>query len=99
MFTLRLRGAKGLVAKVIASDGEGWEHVSVSFPGRVPTWQEMCQAKDIFWNAEDRVVQYHPPESEYINDHPFVLHLWRPIDQDLPAPPMILVGLGDPARR
>ena len=60
-----------------ASDGMGWEHVSVSRPDRCPTWEEMCFIKSLFWDSEDRVVQFHPPESEYINDHPYVLHLWR----------------------
>jgi len=28
--------------RVIASDGIGWEHVSVSVPNRTPPWREMC---------------------------------------------------------
>ncbi len=35
-------------AHVIASDGAGWEHVSVSFENRTPTWDEMCQIKALF---------------------------------------------------
>lgn len=77
----------------IASDGLGWEHVSVSVHNRCPTWQEMCFIKSIFWDETDPVVQYHPPKSEYINNHPFCLHLWRPIEQSLPMPPSILVGV------
>ena len=84
---------QGYELVIVASDGEGWEHVSVSCEDRIPTWQEMCFIKDMFWEPEDCVVQYHPPASEYINNHPFVLHLWRPIGQDLPRPPSILVGI------
>lgn len=85
--------------RVVASDGLGWEHVSVSLPvHRVPTWDEMCYAKSVFWDEEDCVIQYHPPKSEYINDHPFVLHLWRPVGRDLERPPSILVGDGIPIR-
>lgn len=34
--------------RVIASDGQGWEHVSVSLPNRCPNWREMCFIKDVF---------------------------------------------------
>ena len=82
------------VAIVIASDGIGWEHVSVSFPDKkMPTWEVMCKIKDIFWDEEDLVVQYHPPKSEHINNHPGCLHLWRPTGQQMPSPPNLAVGL------
>lgn len=86
------RGKKPVLLHVIASDGYGWEHVSVSLPHRTPTWDEMCFIKDVFWDETDMVVQYHPPKSEYINCHPYCLHLWRPIGQVIPAPESILVG-------
>ena len=91
---------------VIASSGEleaaeGWEHVSVRAEKVIdkriiqmlPTWNEMNFIKDMFWDVEDRVVQYHPPKSEYVNQHPFVLHLWRNSGQEIIAPPSILVGI------
>lgn len=80
---------------VIASDGEGWEHVSVTVQDakRCPTWEEMCRVKEAFWDAEDCVVQFHPPKSEHINNHPYCLHLWRPIGHDIPTPPTIMVGI------
>jgi len=43
--------------------------------------------------ASDCVVQYHPPRSEYVNNHPFCLHLWRPAGLDLPLPPAWMVGI------
>lgn len=78
---------------VLASNGAGWEHVSVSLPDRCPTWGEMCKIKDLFWGEEDSVIQYHPAKSDYINNHDFCLHLWRPINELLPCPPPELVGL------
>lgn len=82
---------------VVASNGGGWEHVSVS-PCNLkrqscPTWDEMCAIKDMFFGPEERVVQYHPPESEYVNQHPYCLHLWRPTKTVLPYPPSIFVGI------
>lgn len=41
------------------------------------------------------LIQYHPRESEYVNCHPNVLHLWRTRSQAIPTPPPILVGPDD----
>ena len=79
---------------IIAADGEGWEHVSVSLSNRCPNWKEMCFIKDLFWDEEDLVIQYHPPKSQYINNYINCLHLWKPINFEIPLPPSILVGLG-----
>ena len=78
----------------------GWEHVSVSARwgpdfkrAALPTWGEMCYAKETFWTSpEDVAIQVHPAKSQYVNQHQFTLHLWRPIHDVLPLPPMILVG-------
>jgi hypothetical protein len=78
---------------IIASDGEGWEHVSISLRRRAPYWHEMEFFKRMFWDAEDCVIQYHPPKSEYVNNHPFCLHLWRKIGQEFELPPSQLVGI------
>ena len=78
---------------VIVSDGEGWEHVSVSLPNRTPNWNEMCFIKSLFWNEEDCVVQFHPPKSEYVNNHSNCLHLWKPQGKQIKTPPSILVGI------
>ncbi len=79
--------------RVIASDGGDWEHVSISLRHRIPNWGEMCFIKNLFWDEEDCIVQYHPPKSEYINNHPNVLHLWKPVKEKIPLPPSIMVGI------
>jgi hypothetical protein len=41
-----------------------WEHVSVSLVDAVsdcPSWSEMCDVKNAFWDASECVVQFHPP--------------------------------------
>ena len=78
---------------IIASWGARWDHVSMSLRDRCPTWEEMCWAKDLFWNENETVVQYHPAKEHYINNHPFCLHLWKPQKQTLILPPDILIGL------
>lgn len=81
-------------AKVVISQDPIWEHVSVSLSNRRnPNWKEMCAIKSIFWDPNDCIVQFHPPESEYINNHPHCLHLWRSVRDDFPQPPAIMVGL------
>lgn len=77
---------------VIASDGMGWEHVSVSLQSRIPTWSEMCAIKAMFWDKEDCVIQYHPADADYVNVHEFCLHLWRPTDVEIPTPPTYMIG-------
>lgn len=70
----------------------GWEHVSVSLPNRTPTWDEMARVKDLFFDAEETVIQFHPARSHYVNVHPFCLHMWRPLDWHVLLPPRDLVG-------
>lgn len=69
----------------------GWEHVSVSrSDGKVPTWEDMCFAKDLFWDDEEAVVQFHPEKSKYVNYHPGVLHLWRYLGGHATPPTQLL---------
>lgn len=93
---------KGIYLECIASDADDkirFEHVSVKASSKdfrvtdIPQWEEMCFIKSLFWDDEDIVMQLHPKKSEYINQHPHVLHLWRPVDKEIPAPPTIAVGI------
>lgn len=88
--------------RVIVSDGTGWdqermggtvwERVSASYPNRYPTWPEMSAVKDWFWEPEEWVVQFHPAERVHVNQHPYTLHLWRPIGIEIPTPPVVTGG-------
>ena len=84
--------------QVIASAGDEaigvpWEHVSVSLKNSdlCPTWDEMCLVKSLFWEPSECVVQFHPPEADYVNTHPGCLYLWRPTDREIPTPPNFCV--------
>lgn len=95
----------GWMLALICSDGEGWEHVSVhAYRGqnktvqmRTPQWEEMTFVKDLCWDGEDVVMQLHPRRSQYVNNHPHVLHLWRPLTAVIPEPPALLVGVLTPS--
>ena len=80
---------------VIWSNGGGWEHVSVAPYKRshTPTWDEMCRLKDVFFHDDEVVVQFHPAKSDYVNNVPNCLHLWRPLNEVMPTPPSIMVGV------
>lgn len=83
---------------VISDDGikTGWEHVSFKLVRksrkrlmvveRTPTWSEVCEVKDIFWQEDECVMQIHPPKQFYVNTHPYVLHLWKPLHENIPQP-------------
>ena len=83
---------------VLVSSSLGWDHVSVSIRAkdgtpvaRCPRWDEMCFIKEKFFEDTEYVCQYHPSKNQYVNNHPYVLHLWRPTDVPLPVPPSFMV--------
>ena len=80
-----------LAPRVVWSFGGGWDHVSVSFMNRCPTWDEMCKVKDVFFRDDECCVEYHPPKSEYVNIHPYCLHIWKPQNGEIIMPPTIYV--------
>lgn len=99
-FVIPVVQPSGLKAKlrVIASRAEGveemddWDHVSVSLHNRCPKWEEMCLIKELFFEPDEVAMQLHPVK-DYVNNHPYCLHLWRPFKEAIPLPPSILVGL------
>ena len=72
---------------VVASTGEGWDHVSVSLRNRCPTWDEMERVKRMFFRPDETAMQLHVPPAAHISVHPYCLHLWRPQDVQIPLPP------------
>jgi hypothetical protein len=77
---------------VVASAGEGWDHVSVSRPNRPPNWAEMSRVYRLFFKDDEEAMELHVPAREHINCHPNTLHLWRPHGARIPRPPGWMVG-------
>ena len=79
----------------IASWGGGWDHVSVSPLDlkKIPTWEQMCKVKDIFFKPDESVIQVHPPKEEYVNNRSNCLHLWRCNYKEMLLPPSCFVGI------
>lgn len=88
-FFIKRLGCKDLF--IIANSGNDWDHVSVSCRGSVPTWEDMCFVKSLFWDEDETVVQFHPRKSEYVNFANNCLHLWKFNDGDFPTPPSWMV--------
>ena len=92
-FLIPSRNGRKLNVIVAPSDAE-WQHVSVSVykkPTSIPSWNEMCQIKDMFFDEEDVVVQFHPKKSSYVNVHSGCLHLWKLNQGEFPTPEIYLV--------
>lgn len=71
---------------------KGWEHVSVSRADKCPSWGEMALVKEMFWDDEETVIQFHPRKSAHINEMPYCLHLWKQAATEYVLPPRELTG-------
>lgn len=81
----------GASLRVIASTGEGWDHVSISRPLRPPSWTEMEHVKRLFFRPDEVAMQLHVPPADHINLATTCLHLWRPHVAVIPVPPKWMV--------
>ena len=93
LFIIKAASANGRILKVMACcatpESNGWEHASVSlldYPKKTPSWEELCVVKDLFWDANECVVQFHPRKIDAVNIAQ-VLHLWRDTKNPFGMPP------------
>lgn len=61
-------------------DDVPWLHVSTAWPNRLPTWNELREVRELFLDDGLVAVQIFPPKAEYINVHPYCLHLYARAD-------------------
>lgn len=83
----------GGVLRVIATSGDGWDHVSVSRRNRCPNWPEMAFVYEWLFKPDEVAMQLGVPAPEHVNNHPYCLHWWRPHDAEIPRPPATMVGI------
>lgn len=90
MFEFKYKARK---YEVIASNGGGWDHVSIVPVNqkRIPTWEVMCVLKDMCFNEDEVVMELHPAKKDYVNVHNECLHLWKPQEKTIPTPPKLFV--------
>jgi hypothetical protein len=71
----------GLIASASHhSDSRRWLHVSISHPNKIPTYQELADAKRDFIGEDVYAYQVFAPTKDHVNIHPFCLHLWCCLD-------------------
>lgn len=88
---------RGVKLTIMSGNGLGWDHVSVSAFNKIkgksvmPSWSDMSHVKELFFNDNETVVQFHPKKEEYVNIHSKCLHLWRnqSVEYELPAKGMV----------
>jgi hypothetical protein len=79
-------------------DGRTWIHASVC--GRrgennwfLPDWEDIKRVKHDFIGPDRWAYQVFPSEKDYVNKHPYVLHLYALLEGE-PALPDFTWGLG-----
>lgn len=68
---------------VIHSVEDGMNHISLSNPHRLPTYEEMKTARYKICPDVKYMAQIFPPESEFVNVHPNCLHLYELNEREL----------------
>lgn len=69
---------KVIRSKATYSDGN-WVHVSLSRSNRLPTWGDLKVVKQAFL-GDVTAIQVLPKAQNFVNVHPFCLHLWHCLD-------------------
>jgi hypothetical protein len=78
-------GLRVIMTAAVERDGKRWIHVSFSRPNRLPSWDDLRKVKDVFLGNDRLAVQIQPRKKDYVNHHPYTLHLWSCLDGD-PVP-------------
>lgn len=78
---------------VIWSYDHGWDHVSFDGKLTTPTWEDMCMIKDMSFEPNECVIQFHPSKEEYVNIRQHCLHLWKLQENDSCYMPIPQKGL------
>jgi hypothetical protein len=82
------KGLKVIYSVDREADGQLWLHLSLSRQSRLPSWDDLRYVKDAFLGADRVAYQVLPRAAEYVNLHPFVLHLWSCVDCEPGSDPL-----------
>lgn len=72
-----------LVSEEVHEDGLTYLHVSFSRRSRLPDYSDLDWVRKGFVGEDRECWQYFPPKAEYVNAHPYTLHLWHCYDRPL----------------
>lgn len=76
----RADGLQVCVTEERHPDGVEWMHVSVARRSRLPSWEDVKVVRNLFLNPDAEAFQMLPPQAEYVNTHPYALHMWSRLD-------------------
>lgn len=77
-------GLKVIASVGIQSDGREWLHVSFSRARRLPSYADLKLVKREFIGDDKKAVMVFPERENYVDIHPYCLHLWHCADNPLP---------------
>lgn len=61
---------------IVAKEDNCW-HLSISKKDKLPSYQNLKDARYKFLPNDVVMAQIFPPKSEFVNVHPYCLHLWE----------------------
>lgn len=70
---------KTVIATASEYTGTEWCHASVTVPGRLPSYHDLCALHDALWPHGFAYQVFAPPE-KHVNLHTGCLHLWGRAD-------------------
>jgi hypothetical protein len=71
-----------VIVSVDQAPGERWLHVSCSYADHLPSWSDLKAVKTVFIGREAEAWQILAPESEWVDDMEYTLHLWHRLEED-----------------
>lgn len=83
--TAYVNKGQGLVVMTsIATKDDGHKvlHVSLSRRSRLPDWNDVKRVKDAFIGEDKEAYHVLPKKADYINIHPYCLHLWHELEEE-----------------
>lgn len=57
-------------------DGGQWRHASMTRPGAVPSYEDLCRLKRAVWGDEGEAYAVFARSSRHVSIHNTALHLW-----------------------
>ena len=62
---------------VCVSIDNGYFHISISHDDRLPTYEEVKEARYEFAPDDIHMAMIFPPKKEFVNLHNYCFHLWQ----------------------
>ena len=79
-------GLRVIVTDSTEVDGRLWRHISFSRGDRMPSYDDMLEAKRAFAGAHRSAVMILPKDKDHVNCHPYCLHLFALLEGSWPLP-------------